>query len=318
MLSCLSTATVLLTSTSVLVMAEEFEQLPEPLKRMSSTLVNNRRSRTAFICGVIILMALASSLTLVIDTEVTRTSNSTTESPTFTEAVTAIESRSFDSNSRNAEVPVVIAPKEIVVNLSLTATIHHNITINNGNFSVVENCGESCIKEIIKEVGLDNLLPSVVNDASSAASSSTNNTSLSSSFSISDSRVKRSVNNAFDYFHVKLFGPSKRAISDKNVSTVSTSRVSYSNVGTINDYNISYSSVLTEAYEECPHPEYIVFTWVLCLVALATALKLYYIIKLFLALVMVGVYAFLIIGPYNFVFYDGAYTVNTDDTDGET
>lgn len=281
-------------------MAEEFDQLPEPLKRMSSTLVNNRRSRTAFICGVIVLMSLASSLTLVIDTEVTTSSNGTTESPSATETVTAIESTIFDSNSRSAEIPVVIAPKEIVVNLSLTATIHHNITINNGNFSV-ENCGESCIKEIIKEVGLENLLPSIVTNASGVASSITNNTSNSSS-SVSDSRVKRSVDNAFDYFHVKLFGPSKRAVSDRNVSTISTS-----------DNNISYSSVLTVAYEECPHPEYIVFTWVLCLVALATALKLYYLIKLFLALVMVGVYASLIIGPYNFVFYDGAYTVSTDE-----
>lgn len=204
----------------------------------------------------------------------------------------------------------MVAPKEIVVNLSLTATIHHNITINNGNFSVVENCGESCIKEIIKEVGLDNLLPSVVN-ASSVADNVINNSS-----SVGGSRVKRSVDSAFNYFNVKLFGPSKRAVSDTNLSAVSTSGVFYSSVGTVAG-NISYSSVLTEAYEECPHPEYIVFTWVLCLVALATALKLYYLIKLFLALVMVGVYAFLIIGPYNFVFYDGAYTVNTSDSDGE-
>jgi len=42
--------------------------------------------------------------------------------------------------------------------------------------------------------------------------------------------------------------------------------------------------------EQCPALEYIVYTWVLCLVALATALKLYYLVKTTLATVMVTVF----------------------------
>lgn len=40
----------------------------------------------------------------------------------------------------------------------------------------------------------------------------------------------------------------------------------------------------------CVHQEYIVFTWVLCLVSLATALKLYYLVKAIMALGMVAFY----------------------------
>jgi hypothetical protein len=46
----------------------------------------------------------------------------------------------------------------------------------------------------------------------------------------------------------------------------------------------------TEQCEECPALVYIVCTWVLCLVALATALKLYYLVKTTLATVMVSVF----------------------------
>lgn len=45
----------------------------------------------------------------------------------------------------------------------------------------------------------------------------------------------------------------------------------------------------------CVHKEYIVFTWVLCLVSLATALKLYYLVKAVMALGMVAFYTALIL-----------------------
>jgi hypothetical protein len=53
--------------------------------------------------------------------------------------------------------------------------------------------------------------------------------------------------------------------------------------GTSNDSN-------TEQCKQCPALVYIVCTWVLCLVALATALKLYYLVKTTLATVMVTVF----------------------------
>lgn len=45
----------------------------------------------------------------------------------------------------------------------------------------------------------------------------------------------------------------------------------------------------------CVRPEYIVFTWILCLIALASALKLYYLVKTALATLIVSVYATLIL-----------------------
>lgn len=52
----------------------------------------------------------------------------------------------------------------------------------------------------------------------------------------------------------------------------------------------------SEALEgSCVHKEYVVFTWVLCLVSLATALKLYYLVKAIMALGMVAFYTSLIL-----------------------
>lgn len=53
---------------------------------------------------------------------------------------------------------------------------------------------------------------------------------------------------------------------------------------------------------ECMHPEYVVYTWVLSMIALATALKLYYLIKLLLAILMVALYTTLIVLPSNHIF----------------
>jgi hypothetical protein len=57
--------TVLLAVALVMVMAEEFHQLPEALQTMSSVLMHHRNRRTAFICCVVVLMSVASSISLV-------------------------------------------------------------------------------------------------------------------------------------------------------------------------------------------------------------------------------------------------------------
>ncbi|KAM3960148.1 adenylyl cyclase 78C [Aphomia sociella] len=51
---------------------------------------------------------------------------------------------------------------------------------------------------------------------------------------------------------------------------------------------------------ECYRPEYVVLTWVLCLVALTSILKLYYLIKTCLAIVNVAMYTILLLIFYNF------------------
>jgi hypothetical protein len=66
LVSTMAVTTVVLALALVMVMAEEFHQLPEILQAMSSVLMLHRNRRTAFICCVIVLMSAASSVTLVV------------------------------------------------------------------------------------------------------------------------------------------------------------------------------------------------------------------------------------------------------------
>jgi len=56
---------------------------------------------------------------------------------------------------------------------------------------------------------------------------------------------------------------------------------------------------------DCIRPEYMVFTWILCLIALASALKLYYLVKTALAAAIVLVYAVLILVVCKDMFSEG-------------
>ncbi|KAK0157090.1 hypothetical protein PV328_011914 [Microctonus aethiopoides] len=58
------------------------------------------------------------------------------------------------------------------------------------------------------------------------------------------------------------------------------------------DFNIK--SVLNLEAKSCLQAEYIIFTWILCLIALASALKLYYLVKCALASIIVFMYAALV------------------------
>lgn len=82
------------------------------------------------------------------------------------------------------------------------------------------------------------------------------------------------------------------------------------NVGTAYSYSRNDSQSVTvtadvsqeSAYDQCLHPEYLVYTWVLSLIALASTLKLYFLIKTVLAVTMVAVYSLFILVFYPEVF----------------
>ncbi|XP_047507401.1 adenylyl cyclase 78C [Pieris napi] len=59
---------------------------------------------------------------------------------------------------------------------------------------------------------------------------------------------------------------------------------------------------------ECYRPEYVVFTWILCLVALTSILKLYYLIKTCLAIINVAMYSVLLFIYYNVYYFDSLNT----------
>ncbi|CRK99503.1 CLUMA_CG012822, isoform A [Clunio marinus] len=59
---------------------------------------------------------------------------------------------------------------------------------------------------------------------------------------------------------------------------------------------------ITSMPAACIQPEYIVFSWILCLIALATALKLYYLVKSFMALGLVATFCVFILVVFPDVF----------------
>lgn len=79
------------------------------------------------------------------------------------------------------------------------------------------------------------------------------------------------------------------------------------------DTQADFSRYRNDHREPCSHPEYLVFTWVLCLIALATGLKLYYLVKTFMASIMVCCYAILISVVFPEVF-ENASTESEDNS----
>lgn len=94
-------------------------------------------------------------------------------------------------------------------------------------------------------------------------------------------KVKRSWENIRVQRNVDTFSPDRK----ENRSSVETADVSQEST-----------------YDNCLHPEYLVYTWVLSLIALASTLKLYFLIKTILAITMVAVYSLFILVFYPEVF----------------
>nr|NP_001262139.1 adenylyl cyclase 78C, isoform F [Drosophila melanogaster]AGB94832.1 adenylyl cyclase 78C, isoform F [Drosophila melanogaster] len=233
---CLSVGTVILTFCCVLVMAEEFPGLPRCLKTNSAKLVHQRQRRTLFICGVIVSMCMLSAIGLVL-------------CPSSTYIGTADEHSRF-LRMVSPYSNISMTEKEFKLNVYLSATIHHNITI-----STPASGGPTPLVDITSSGPSDEFV--------------------------------RSTLNALTLNLTPPLPQSHRPYTlTTNGHSVSLSNLSYS------DASVMQSSSDVEG--QCAHPEYLVFTWVLCLVSLATALKLYYLVKALMALAMVAFYTTLI------------------------
>nr|XP_026484478.1 adenylate cyclase type 8 [Vanessa tameamea] len=77
---------------------------------------------------------------------------------------------------------------------------------------------------------------------------------------------------------------------------------------TTENFTKTAQSILSEEAKigECYKPEYVVFTWIICLVALTSILKLYYLIKTVLAIINVAMYSILLLIYYNVDYYSSA------------
>lgn len=148
-----------------------------------------------------------------------------------------------------------LAEKEYKLSVYLSATIHHNITIS----TPTSGGGPA---------------PSLV-DITSAPTDELVRSTLANALSLNLTPP------------LEHFERSHRPYTlTNNGHSVSLSNLSYADgSGLRTDVDLE---------GECAHPEYLVFTWVLCLVSLATALKLYYLVKAVMALGMVAFYTALI------------------------
>lgn len=168
--------------------------------------------------------------------------------------------------------------KEYQLNVYVSATIHHNITINSPD-KQTNNIGVKSINNFSSTTaGINknwqNLIP---NDIAfikhELYKSLTNETIDGSDINITDSE------------------------SGDTLKTIPVTSLD----GTLDLPEVKHLT------DPCSHPEYLVFTWVLCLIALATGLKLYYLVKTFMAFIMVFCYATLILAAFPDVFNNSCF-----------
>lgn len=163
--------------------------------------------------------------------------------------------------------------KEYQLNVYVSATIHHNITINSPH-KPTNNIGVKSINNFSSTTaGINknwqNLIPNDIAFIKHELYKSLMNETIDGS----------DINNT----------DSESGDSLKTIPVVSLD-------GTLDLPEVN------DVTDPCSHPEYLVFTWVLCLIALATGLKLYYFVKTFMAFIMVFYYGTLILAAFPSVF----------------
>ncbi|CAK9816577.1 Adenylyl cyclase 78C [Anthophora plagiata] len=262
--------TLILVASSILVMAEEFKSLPTYLQHASSMLVHNKQHRTVFICSVISLMALTSIVGVLACPTAIRRYPETLE----------LQQRPLMNPTLQPER--LIAPTVGLDQFILTfleAALRNEPSAEQKDVSSKENQTAS---HGTNSVEME--LTRIINDRASLAKG----------------RRRKEFFRFFRYEqryrllsgrHYKKFARNRRGedvVTRKILSTPETE----SRAEPL--YSMDYvEEIVLEA--TCVRPEYIVFTWILCLIALASALKLYYLVKTALATIIVSVYAVLIL-----------------------
>lgn len=181
-------------------------------------------------------------------------------------------------------------PQEIVMKLFLTATVHHNITINTNNNGSL--CSETCIKQVVENLGLDQFINNTqqIQLNRLVANKSTHHSLFSINFS------------THNQGNTSLTVRKKRHVTTSSVNMTKSGQDLVVYNKTFGEGNPPPEFRLEDVRSQCKYPEYVVFTWVLCLIALATALKLYYLVKTFLAVIMLAIYTVLILIPCQDIF----------------
>lgn len=275
--------TIVLVACSILVMAEEFKGLPNYLQHSSAMLVHNKQHRTIFICSVISLMALTSVISVL-------------ACPT---------GRSY--------------PETLIYDGILSPRT--DVSIERNQDAVTTS-----------SAGLDRLILSFIEEALSdeaARESKSIDQPIAKNRTVSheSSNIEVKLTHVVDrndlartlsrreffrfYRYEKHYGARRhhRRFARKREAGL-RSRKALSIVDDLSTTNSTDSLLIEEDAHDrsCLRPEYIVFTWILCLIALASALKLYYLVKTGLATIIVMMYAILIlVGCKNLFLNDIGY-----------
>ncbi|CAB0016982.1 unnamed protein product [Nesidiocoris tenuis] len=241
-------ATFILTGAVLLVMAEELPKFPANLQRVSSALVHSRFRRTMFILGFVTIMAIASTLILVLlpgHFHIDRMDKTSSTGVIVRECTggECVEARELNMTSSGAPVD------------KSSSKHHHQVSIKTPHLQS-KTTADSAL--LANSVGQDSngLNPYY---------------SLDQYFNIY-ARVKRNASGGPD-----------------DLDELAT--------------NVTWPDMIEKHFMlPCVHVDHLIFTWVLCLIALATTLKLYFLVKAALAALMVGSYFYLILEGYPSVF----------------
>lgn len=277
-------------------MAEEFKSFPTTLQHFSSMLAHDKQRRTVFICCVISLMALTSMLSVI---ACPRVKNCDVEDPVNPLPVQAkAPERKQTREAPDAGLGSSRSLDELILNFLSAALRDDMVDKDKESNSKNKSRSDDAVESSNIEVKLSHIVDGSANRAE-----------------------RRSRKEVFRFYkYEKYFKDKKHSHRNKRHKT-SSDIVSKFSVKSINgkDKSVSTRKLMSifsdnetsmaamrscdsDKWLDCMHPEYAVFTWVLCLIALASALKLYYLVKTALATVIVLVYALLILVIYRDLF----------------
>ncbi|KAL0108974.1 hypothetical protein PUN28_014223 [Cardiocondyla obscurior] len=264
LLISLLVTTVILVASSILVMAEEFKGMPTYLQHTSSMLVHNKKHRTVFICGVISLMTLTSIIGVLTCPIAVRPY----------QEVMVLQQQQEPTTTVAEPLP---AQEKLVATTAKASLDHFVLTFL-----------EAALSDESTERG--KTVPSIENNTLKTESS---NIELKLTRVVNDREPGRSRKEFFRFYRYEQhYG--KQESGSRHYRRVAREHDVEGETQVRSKRSIWKTS---EGLEEinCIRPEYMVFTWILCLIALASALKLYYLVKTALAAAIVLVYAVLIL-----------------------
>ncbi|XP_076685678.1 adenylyl cyclase 78C isoform X3 [Andrena cerasifolii] len=270
LLASLLLTTLILLASSILVMAEEFKTLPTYLQHASSMLVHNKQHRTLFICSVISLMALTSIVgVLSCPTSIRR----------YPEALVLEQQQLVTPTLRPERLVATTVGLDQLILTFLETALRDDTLEAQRNASARRNQ-----TEVPGSNGIEIGLARAIDDGADLAKGRRRK----EFFRFYRHEQRRGLPSGRHYRRLTRDRRNEDVVSRKMLSPPEAEP------GLDALYSIDYDEEVT-LESTCVRPEYIVFTWILCLIALASALKLYYLVKTALATIIVSTYAVLIL-----------------------